>query len=162
FNTKDPYVEEFLGVLCEKARAGVNVKLILDSWGTGFTGTTGRMERLNRECGVHTLFYAPIEWDFGKVFHVMHAKLVIVDGREVVMGGSGFGPAYSKAGIDSGNWYDLDFHVFGSAACRFQRAFNDTYRWAVGIEEKWIRRSPKTWEADVAAFKRKYGTTLVP
>src|SRR5690606_13768025 len=49
----------FLRGLCDKGREGVDVRLLLDSWGSG---KARKYANSLRDCGVKVLFFNPYNW----------------------------------------------------------------------------------------------------
>lgn len=76
----------FAGALAERARAGVRVRVLYDALGS--RGTGGRFWRELRRAGVDVRAFRPI-WTSGPfdVFSRNHRKLIVVDGREAMLGG---------------------------------------------------------------------------
>ena len=69
---------EFISLLEQKARGGVRVKLVLDSFGS--FGLSGKAVSALRASGVEVLF-------FSRWLHRLHRKLIIIDEHTAITGG---------------------------------------------------------------------------
>jgi cardiolipin synthase len=70
----------FVDALSERARAGVSVRVLIDSLGA-IEASEQQLERLRRN-GVKVASYCkPAWWNIGRFNHRTHRKLLIVDGR---------------------------------------------------------------------------------
>ena len=88
---------DFLSVLSDKARAGVRVVLILDSFGS--YGLSSEVVQTLRRAGVEVLFFS--YW-----FRRLHRKILIVDESVVFLGGVNISGAYAP-------WKDLQVRIKG-------------------------------------------------
>ncbi|MCC7440413.1 MAG: phosphatidylserine/phosphatidylglycerophosphate/cardiolipin synthase family protein [Bdellovibrionales bacterium] len=117
--------DDFFVEVCRRASEGLEVRVLADNMGT--KSMIGQADRL-RNCGIKILFFAPtVAWGVTAAPFVLHEKLMIADGRAVILGGSGFGENYDVSGRTSGIWYDMDMLVEGPSACEFQRGFADSW-----------------------------------
>src|SRR3954471_23366264 len=87
----------FADALAERARAGVQVNIILDAQGTGKMGGEN-LEKL-RAAGVRTVKYHPLAiWDPRRYNNRTHRKLLIVDGKVGFIGGVGIADVWVGKG----------------------------------------------------------------
>lgn len=121
------------GWLCYRAAQGIDVRILVDSW-----GSKGLKEHANdlRACGARILFFNPIRWDLAKAHYILHEKLLIADGRMLLMGGFGYGNHYVTASRDSKNWHDLDMKMTGPAVCWFHRRFEESWKVTVRMDQR--------------------------
>ncbi len=120
----DSYAKLYVDKLCQRARQGLDVRLLLDNHGG--RKSTDFLPELE-SCGVRVIYFNPPNWDLGDVMYTIHEKLMIADGQWLVIGGSGFANEYRNFGKDDATWYDLDLLVKGPAACWYQRQFNKNW-----------------------------------
>ncbi|MEZ4462580.1 MAG: phosphatidylserine/phosphatidylglycerophosphate/cardiolipin synthase family protein [bacterium] len=107
------------------AERGVQVRVIVDAT-TQYTFSRYEMLQELAESGVEVLAFNPAtEWaglrltiDMS-VNDRLHEKLLIVDGREVVMGGRNVGDEY----LVDGQWRDTDVYVAGKGVEEIQRLY---------------------------------------
>ncbi len=119
--------------LCYRATQGIDVRILVDSWGSK---QLKRHADDLRGCGARILFFNPLSWDLAKAPYVLHEKLVIADGRTVIMGGFGHGDHYLTASRESTSWHDLDMKMTGPAACWFHRRFEESWRATVKKDQQ--------------------------
>jgi len=113
--------------LCEKASQGVDVRLLLDSYGSKDLRKR-RLEKSIRACGIRLIFFNPPRWALFDVAYVLHEKLFLVDGESVLIGGSGYNNRYRKADRTSTVWHDMDLSIVGPVACWYHKQFVDSWR----------------------------------
>ena len=94
----------FADQLCEKARQGVRVFIIYDSFGTrGFTGAEPEMFRRLRSCGAHVRVFHPTRpWECQYSWRPAnrdHRKLLVIDGEIAGLGGLNIGREYGGSGL---------------------------------------------------------------
>ena len=87
---KGSVTRRFLGVMIERARAGVQVDLVLDAIGS-FTSWPSYFDEL-RAAGGRVHWYHPLRWPtLHRVNNRTHRELILIDGRLAFVGGAGFG-----------------------------------------------------------------------
>lgn len=106
--------------LCEKARSNVDVRLILDSFGSR---DIYKHRNYLRNCGISIIFFNPLIWGLERAPYVLHEKILISDGRAIIVGGSGYTNYYYEARRDGHVWHDLDFRIDGPVACSMHNLF---------------------------------------
>jgi cardiolipin synthase len=70
----------FVDALAERARAGVNVRVLLDSLGSN-KASDAELERLLASGAKVATYCKPSWWNIGRFNHRTHRKLLVVDGR---------------------------------------------------------------------------------
>jgi cardiolipin synthase len=130
--------ERFANALIAKQREGVQVNLVRDSVGTMRTNKQF-FERME-DAGIAVLEYNPInplaarkDWDLNERDH---RKLLIVDGRQAILGGVNISGVYSsgssrpsatkRRGPDL-PWRDTDLRIEGPVVAEFQKLFMQTW-----------------------------------
>ena len=112
--------------LCEKASQGLEVKLLIDSYGGGdfYDGYADRL----RSCGAGILKFNPPSWDLADIAYIMHEKLLIVDGEALMMGGNGIQNSYHNIEPAHKFYHDMEAYIKGPAACWFHNKFIEVYK----------------------------------
>ncbi|MDR1005674.1 MAG: phosphatidylserine/phosphatidylglycerophosphate/cardiolipin synthase family protein [Bacteroidales bacterium] len=118
----DEMGERFADVLIQKAKQGLDVRLIADAWGTGENQPL--IEKMQKG-GVQVRIYHKLILDRGylaKNHCRNHRKLIIIDANISYLGSSNI-TAYSLC------WRELNLRIEDpSFASSFTRAFKDSYR----------------------------------
>jgi cardiolipin synthase len=112
----------FAEALAERRRAGVEVKLLLDAFGSV---TIGReILSILKDSGCDVAWYNRI-WlkTIGHFNHRTHRKSLIVDGRVAFTGGAGIADQWAGAGQDPEHWHDIQICVEGPGAITLQSGF---------------------------------------
>lgn len=113
---------EFTAALAERARAGVEVKVILDA--VGSVGS-GEFQSLLRKAGVQLEIYHPV-WapEFWRLNYRTHRKLLVVDGKVGFIGGAGIADEWRGKSANPSQWRDLHYKVEGPVVAQMQAAFS--------------------------------------
>ena len=131
---EDQAGHEFADVLMERAKAGVQVRLIYDSFGS--KGTSREFFDLLKKGGVHVVEYSPVDpanlLKKGVLLNQRdHRKLLIVDGRVAFLGGINISNVYAgdsspRGGdvpFDQRPWRDTQLQVEGPVVNEMQKTF---------------------------------------
>jgi cardiolipin synthase len=116
---KGEVTRRFLAALTERARAGVQVNLVLDAIGS-FATRNGYLREL-REAGGRVSWYHPIRWHtLPRINNRTHRELIIVDGRVAFLGGAGFADCwrYNRGRKSAGGTPCSGWRATWCAACR--------------------------------------------
>jgi len=111
---------EFAGALAERARAGVEVRVLVD----GFGSNLGPLEDEMRGAGVRVFFYKPLR--IYSLFHLgnrTHRRVVTVDGRIGFCGGFAFDDRWKGNARDPSEWRDTNIRIEGPAVSQLQHVF---------------------------------------
>ena len=123
--------ERFVAALTERARAGVEVRMLVD-W-LGSRGLPREVVDRLRSGGVHFAYFHPLHWyTLDRVNHRTHRKLLVIDGDVAFIGGSDIADAWLGDGTQARRWRDVQFRVQGPAAARMQAVFADNWRISTG------------------------------
>ncbi len=118
--------QEFSDALCERARAGVKVHVLLDWLGAGKIEAKFLTDMAS--AGVEVERYHPLRWyDLSRLNNRTHRKLLIVDGRVGFTGGVGIADSWSGNGTDQAHWRDSHYMIEGPAVAQMQAAFGDNW-----------------------------------
>lgn len=117
----------FRDALVERARAGVEVRVIVDAVGSiglsmGFIGDL-------RDAGVDFLEYRPlVRWrNWGRWARRDHRKIVTVDGRVAFAGGLNIGIEYAPRDMGGAAWRDTNVQVEGPIVADLELLFWTTW-----------------------------------
>ncbi len=121
----------FLAALAERARAGVQVRLVLDSIGSFMTRERYFAELLT--VGGQVAWYHPIKWyTLPRINNRTHRELIILDGRVGFIGGAGFADHWLTGRGGKPRWRDTMFRVEGDAVTGLQSVFAENWLEASG------------------------------
>lgn len=123
--------DEFVKVLTERARAGVQVNLVLDAIGS-FASWDSYFKEL-RAAGGRVCWYHPFKWyTLPRINNRTHRELIIIDGRVGFLGGAGFADHWRYPVKDHPRWRDTMFRVEGEAVANLQATFAENWLEASG------------------------------
>ena len=149
----------FTDALAERARAGVEVNVVLDGWGSAKLDRA--TVRTLEEAGATVAFFRPPKWHtLHKLNNRMHRRLLIVDGRIAFAGGVGIADCWSGDAEDADHWRETHLAVEGPAVLDIVGGFSENWLEATksvlsaehypkvkgfddGIEVQVMRSSPK-------------------
>jgi cardiolipin synthase A/B len=107
--------------LVDRARAGVPVFFMYDSFGSDFRD--GYIESL-RAAGVRVAEFRPLRWyELARVQNRSHVRAVIVDGRVAYTGGFGIDDMWLGDGRHEEQWRDTNVRFEGPAVPQLQAVF---------------------------------------
>lgn len=116
----------FRDLLVARARAGVEVRLLLDAMGSSRT-RTGFLRPL-QEAGGQVAFFAPVKFmrrSLSLNFR-NHRKILVADGHLAYTGGLNVGDAYTR------DWRDAGLMLTGPVATQLQEVFLEDWYFATG------------------------------
>jgi len=118
--------QAFADALCERARAGVAVHLVVD-W-AGSIRMDDALLGTMQDAGVRVEHYRPLRWyNLGRLNNRTHRKLLVVDGRVGFTGGVGIADQWSGHAQDPDHWRETHFRAEGPVVAQLQSAFNDNW-----------------------------------
>jgi len=116
----------FADALAERAKAGVQVRVLLD-W-LGSQKIDDKLLREMRDAGVEIFLFHPLAWyDLARVNNRTHRKLLIVDGRIGFTGGVGVADKWQGHGQDADHWRDSHYRAEGPVVAQMQATFIDNW-----------------------------------
>lgn len=117
---------QFSDALCDRARAGVKVHVLLDWLGT--KKIDGKFLADMKEAGVELERYHPLHWyNLSRINNRTHRKLLVVDGRVGFTGGVGIADEWTGDGTAKDHWRDSHYKIEGPAVAQMQAAFGDNW-----------------------------------
>ncbi len=117
----DPFTRELKAILAERARNGVEVRLLYDPIGSFFK-LTRRYKRELAESGVR---WAPVSalYRLHTISYRNHRKIAVIDGRIGYTGGMNIGQEHLDGGRDFDGWRDTHVRIEGEGAAVLQAVF---------------------------------------
>ena len=116
----------FAEALAERARAGVQVKIILDAVGS-VAMSQSLIDFLARN-GIDMEWYHPLRWyTIWRMNHRTHRKLLIVDGQIGFSGGVGIADTWLGNADSKNHWRETVAQVEGPVVTQMQFAFMDNW-----------------------------------
>lgn len=118
--------EAFVQALCERARAGVKVNVVIDAVGGS---KSRRYHSRLRDAGVELGIYHPVlGLNFLQFNNRTHRKLLIVDGKVGFIGGVGIAQEWAGDARSPEEWRDLHYRVEGPVVAQLQGTFHENWR----------------------------------
>jgi cardiolipin synthase len=112
----------FAEAFAEKARQGVEVKLLLDAIGSATLGK--EIFRILAAGGCQLAWFRPIHWyTLHRANRRDHRKSLIIDGRIAFTGGAGLADHWLGSAADAREWRDVQVAITGPAALAQQSGF---------------------------------------
>ncbi len=131
--------------LAEKARQGVEVRLLFDAFGNSSNNQPLKKEHLAhiRESGIEIYEFDPLRFPWvNHVFSRDHRKIVVIDGRVAYTGGMNVADYYILGTEEVGEWRDMHCRIEGSEVNTLQRIFTAIWFKVTGenlTDEKYFR-----------------------
>jgi cardiolipin synthase A/B len=144
--TDDEMAKDYLQVLQERRKAGVQVRLMFDSVGGRTVGAPFR--KALSDAGIEVREYGsmnPLDDEPFRLSRRHHRKILVVDGRVAFTGGINISDEYRASSAGSSGkatgWRDTHVRIEGPAVAEFQRLFFES--WQQGFEP--IAPAPEYW-----------------
>lgn len=137
---------ETLDVLSKKAAAGVDVRIIYDSFGCLFTLPDKYEEKLRR-AGIKCQVFNPAQFsmhfsDYTMLNHRDHRKITVIDGNVGFTGGLNFADEYINVKKKHGKWKDTGFMLKGDGVYPLTVTFLKMWDFITGCEVKYTDYKP--------------------
>jgi cardiolipin synthase len=128
---KGEIATRFIQALTERARAGVEVRIVLDAVGSFNTWRHTFRELI--AAGGQVCWYMPLRWyNLSRFNNRTHRELLIVDGKVGFLGGAGIADHWYKRHHKKARWRDTMFRVHGHAVAGLQSIANENWLEASG------------------------------
>ncbi|MBC8591501.1 cardiolipin synthase [Wansuia hejianensis] len=125
---------KIIDALCDKAKEGVEVKLLVDGMG-GRKLSKKVVNKLTEAGGEFAIFLpAFVPWLSIRINYRNHRKICVIDGKEAYIGGFNIGDEYLGLSKKFGNWRDTHIKIKGSAVNALEWRFFLDWRFATGNE----------------------------
>jgi cardiolipin synthase A/B len=117
--------------LCERARAGVEVNVLLDALGA--VKMDGELIEEMEEAGVCVRrFRPPRPYAMRRLTNRNHRKILVADGQVGMIGGVGIAEEWTGNAEDPDHWRDTHLRVLGPVVAGLQGAFAENWLEATG------------------------------
>ena len=124
----DEVGHQFRDAFCERARAGVEVRILLDGIGSSWSLDNSDV-RLMRQAGCKFSYYHPTRsWRVDRTNRRSHRSILVVDGKIGFTGSAGFALDWSGHAQDKTHWRDAHARIEGPLVGKLQWAFEE--HWA--------------------------------
>ncbi|HVF54515.1 MAG TPA: phospholipase D-like domain-containing protein [Pyrinomonadaceae bacterium] len=128
---KGEVARRFVKALTERARAGVEVNVVLDAIGS-FTSWDSYFKELT-DAGGRVAWYHPLRWyTLPRINNRTHRELIIIDGKIGFIGGAGIADHWLKGMKGKRRWRDTMFRVEGDLVLSLQSTFAENWLEASG------------------------------
>ncbi len=122
---------DFVDALCERARAGVRVHVLLD-WVGSLKMEQALFDEM-KQAGIQLERFHEPQWaNWGKLNNRTHRKLLIVDGRIGYTGGVGIADQWRGQARNPDEWRDSHFRIEGPVVAQMQSVFLDNWMRVTG------------------------------
>ena len=123
---KGKVCDDLARLLAEKARQGVEVRLLVDA--SGGSRMTGENEKLMKDAGVRLAkFHPPRFSNLGRMNNRDHRKIMVIDGHIAYVGGFGIAEEWSGHAQDRDHWRDMGLRLTGPIVAHLQGAFSENW-----------------------------------
>jgi cardiolipin synthase len=143
---------EFSRRLCDRARSGARVRVLLDAWGAH--SMEKALVHEMESAGVQQRWFRPLRrfWP-SSLNHRTHRKVLITDEEVAFTGGVGIADEWRGDARDAGEWRDTHFRIEGPAVDGLRAAFLDN----------WAETDTALFEEDIDRFpdQPKPGSAIV-
>ncbi|MCD8282805.1 MAG: phospholipase D-like domain-containing protein, partial [Prevotella sp.] len=127
FNFRNDSVANLLfDRLADKAREGVEVRLLFDAFGNSSNNQPLKREHLERirQSGIQIYEFDPLRFPWiNHVFSRDHRKIVVIDGRIAYTGGMNVADYYILGTDEVGEWRDMHCRIEGTEVNTLQTIF---------------------------------------
>ncbi len=115
-----------IDAMVERAKAGVEVRIVLDAIGSVKMG--GDAARRLRDAGCQLNFYQPIRWyRLHRLNNRTHRELMVVDGTVAFTGGAGIADWWLHPEKKSATWRDTMVRIEGPVVSAIQGVFAENW-----------------------------------
>ncbi len=132
FNFRNDSIASLMfSLLAEKAREGVEVRLIFDAFGNSSNNQPLKKNHLSkiRSSGVEIKKFDPITFPYiNHIFHRDHRKIVVIDGKTAYTGGMNVADYYINGLPEIGPWRDMHMKIQGNSVYDLQDIFLLTWK----------------------------------
>ena len=125
-----PAVQEVVDKLISASSRGVRVCLLIDAVGS-FFAPKQKLDQLS-QAGVQIARFKPLSRlsRFAYLDYRNHRKLMVIDDREVILGGGNLTQPELGDPQDERRWVDLSLHIVGPAAVQIAEVFRSDWKFA--------------------------------
>jgi len=130
--------ESFVDAMVDRARAGVEVRVVLDAIGSD----RGPFVRRLRDAGCQISFYQPLTWyRLHRANNRTHRELLVIDGTVAFTGGAGIADRWARPDGATPAWRDTMARIQGPIVAALQGVFAENWLECCGE----ILTGPRHW-----------------
>jgi cardiolipin synthase len=146
--------KQFADAMMKAARRGVEVRLLIDAWGSKLGDLQDGLEK----AGVRWRKYRPLRLvTIYKVGKRTHRKILVVDGKVAFTGGLGISKQWLGDARNAQEWRDTQVRVTGPAVDQMQSIFAEDWTYTTGEilagEKFYPRRDGPEGKVEAQAIK---------
>ncbi|HJV09522.1 MAG TPA: phospholipase D-like domain-containing protein [Acidimicrobiales bacterium] len=123
----------FTDALCERAKAGVEVNVVVDAYGSAKLAGDEMVDRLEQAGATFVFFRPPAWYEVDKLNNRMHRRLLVVDGRIGFAGGVGIADVWDGNAEDPEHWRETHVEVEGPAVRDILGGFMENWADAANV-----------------------------
>lgn len=131
FNFRNDSINDLLiSLLAEKAREGVEVRVMYDAFGNASNNQPIKRHQHDSICalGVHLEKFDPLRFPwFNHIYPRDHRKIVVIDGEVAYSGGMNVADYYIDGLEGIGPWRDMHMHIEGAAVDELHKIFAEMW-----------------------------------
>lgn len=119
------------GLLGEKAREGVEVRVMCDDFGNRSNDHPLKKHHLDsiRAMGIKIQIFDPMSFPWiNHAYHRDHMKIAVIDGQIAYSGGMNVADYYIHGKPEIGAWHDMHMRLEGPVVKRYQQIFRHMWR----------------------------------
>ena len=114
---------QFGDAFVERARAGIEVRVLLDGIGSGWSLDNSDV-RMMTDAGVKFAYYHPVQsWRMDRTNRRSHRRILVIDGMVGFTGGAAFSDKWSGNAQDKDHWRETHARLEGPIVNALQAAF---------------------------------------
>jgi cardiolipin synthase len=139
----DHITKKLLEILIKKAKQGVEVKLLIDAFGSlSLELFPYSLKELKNAGGEYHFFMSLLKHPIKNKINLRnHRKMIIIDNFSVVSGGINISSDYLSQKIDDNSWTDLSFIINGTATLHYCEIFK--YDWESQTDKELVIKKHK-------------------
>jgi cardiolipin synthase len=116
---------QFRDALCERARAGIEVRVMVDGIGSGWSLNNSDVKMMQK-AGCKFSYYHPTHsLRVDRTNRRSHRRVLVIDGKVGFTGSVGFSEKWSGHAEDKNHWRDLQARIEGPLVAKLQSAFQE-------------------------------------
>jgi cardiolipin synthase len=111
---------KFAAALAERARAGIEVRILVDAWGSDL----GPLQPALESAGASVRIYKPLKiYSIDRIGHRTHRRILTIDGKIGFCGGVGIDDRWMGDARDPSEWRDTMIEMRGPVVVQLQHVF---------------------------------------
>lgn len=125
------------GLLGEKAKEGVEVRVLCDDFGNRSNDHPLKKHHLDsiRSMGIQIRIFDPMKFPWiNHAYHRDHMKIAVIDGNIAYSGGMNVADYYIHGKPEIGSWHDMHMRLEGQVVERYEQVFAKMWKGETGEE----------------------------